>query len=82
MIEEAYEKEHEFKLVELTEVDESEMLCILAGVGGGVPQEAREKVAPYYEKINLGENARLIRLKESAKELSEYINHDFFQLYC
>ena len=78
MVDEAFEKGLEFKLADISEIEDTKMLCILAGVGGGVPQEVRDKVAPYHEKINLGPDARLIRLQKSAKELSQYVGKEFF----
>lgn len=36
MIDEAFEKGWEFKLMDISQVDDSKILCILAGVGGGV----------------------------------------------
>jgi len=78
MIDEAFEKGWEFKLMDISQVDDSKMLCILAGVGGGVPQEVRDKVAHYHEKVNLGPDARLIRLRKSAEELAEYIGKEFY----
>jgi DUF917 family protein len=78
MIEEAFEKSLDFWLADINDIEETEMLCILAGVGGGVPQEVRDKVAHYHEKVNLGPDARLIRLRKSAEELSNYIGKDFY----
>ncbi|KON29084.1 hypothetical protein AC482_07245 [miscellaneous Crenarchaeota group-15 archaeon DG-45] len=65
-------------MVDVTEVDDSKMLCILSGVGGGVPPEVREKVAPYRDKVQLGPDARLIRLRAAARELSMYIGSEFY----
>ena len=78
MIEDAFEKDLEFKLVDISEIEDTEMLCILAGVGGGVTQEIRDKVAHYHEKVNLGSEGRLIRLRKAAEELSKYIGKDFY----
>ncbi len=78
MIEEAFDGGHEFKLADLSEIKDDKMLCILAGVGGGVPQEVRDKVAPYYEKFGGREGSRVPRLRKAAKELSEYIGKEIF----
>ena len=76
MVNEAFEKGFKFRLADLSELNSDDVLCILAGVGGGVPQEIKEKVEPYYEKVNLGPDARLIRLRKSAEELSRYIGKE------
>jgi len=78
VVDDAFERGCEFKLVDVTEVDDSKMLCILSGVGGGVPPEVREKVAPYRDKVQLGPDARLIRLRAAARELSMYIGSEFY----
>jgi DUF917 family protein len=78
MIDEAFRKGLEFKLADISEIEDTKMICMLAGVGGGVPQEIRDKVAPYHEKVNLGPDARLIRLRKSAEELSKYIGKEFY----
>lgn len=65
-------------MTDISQVDDSKMLCILAGVGGGGPQEVRDKVAHYHEKVNLGPDARLIRFRKSAEELAEYIGKEFY----
>ena len=76
MIEDALENGFEFKLVDLSELNEDDILCIVAGVGGGVPQEVKDKVAHYHEMFTKDENSRLVRLRRAAQELSEYIGKD------
>jgi DUF917 family protein len=76
MVNDALDKGFEFKLVELSELDDNDILCIVAGVGGGVPQEVRDKVAHYHELFSKEENSRLVRLQRAAKELSMYIRKD------
>lgn len=78
MIDEAFEGGFKFRLADISEIDGEAMLSILAGVGGGVPQEVRDKVAPYREKFPETKDSRLRRLQRSAKELSEYIGKEFF----
>ncbi len=76
MIDEAYDAGYEFELADLDEVDDDKLLCILAGVGGGVPQEIRDKLAPYYEKFDTGD--RVPRLRQAAKELSEFLGEEIY----
>jgi DUF917 family protein len=78
MINKAFEKGLKFNLANFSEVEDLKMLCILANVGGGVPQYIRDKVAPYQDMFNLGQNAGLIRLQKSAEELSSYIGKEFY----
>jgi len=78
MIDEAFEGGYKFRLTELSEIDGDEMLCILAGVGGGVPQEVRDRVAPYFEKFGRGRDSRTLRLRRSATELADYLGQGIF----
>jgi DUF917 family protein len=78
MIDEAIEKGYKFNLVGINEVDEENILCILAGVGGGVPQEIKDRVAPYNAKFEQNPETRLTRLSKSAEELSAYIGKKIF----
>lgn len=78
MIDEAFEGGYRFRLADLSEIDDDEMLCILAGVGGGVPKEVRDKVAPYREKFPQDRSSRTLRLRRSAKELSEYLGREIY----
>ena len=78
LINHAFEKGYQFKLVDINEVDEEKILCVLAGVGGGVPQEIKDKVALYTEKFKQNQETRLTRLSKSAEELSAYIGKDIF----
>jgi len=76
MIAEAFDGGYEFRLADLTELPEDDILCIVAGVGGGVPQEIRDKVAHYFERFPRSQEARLLRLRKAAEELSEYIGKE------
>lgn len=78
MIDEVFEGGYKFRLADLSEIDDDEMLCILAGVGGGVPKEVRDKVAPYMEKFPQDRGSRTRRLQRSAKELSEYLGQEIY----
>jgi len=76
MIDEAFDGSYEFKLAELSELPGDDILCIVAGVGGGVSQEVRDRVACYYEKFPPTKESRLFRLRKAAKELSEYLGKE------
>jgi hypothetical protein len=76
MINEAFDGGYEFKLADLSELPDDDILCIVAGVGGGVPQEVRDKVAHYAEMFPRDQGARLRRLRKAAKELSDYIGKE------
>lgn len=78
MIEDAFEGGHEFKLAEINEVPDDKMLCILAGVGGGVTEEIRDKVAPYYKRFEPTAESRVTRLRQAARELSEYLGEEIY----
>jgi len=78
MVDEAFEAGYKFRLADLSKIKDEKMLCILAGVGGGVPQEARDKVAPYMTKFDQGSKSRVLRLRRSAEELSAYIGKKFY----
>jgi DUF917 family protein len=78
MINEAFKKGYKFNLADINEIDEEKILCVLAGVGGGVPQEIKDKVAPYTERFEQSQETRLARLSKSAEELSAYIGKEIF----
>jgi DUF917 family protein len=78
MIDKAFEKDYKFKLVDINEIDDEKILCVLAGVGGGVSQEIKDKVAPYTEKFKQTSETRLTRLSRSSEELSAYIGKEIF----
>lgn len=78
MIDEAFEGGYEFKLADIDEIDDDQMLCIVAGVGGGVTNEIREKVAPYYKKFEQTPESRLKRLRKAASELSDYLGKKIY----
>lgn len=76
MIDEAFEGGYEFKLVDIKELKDEDILCIIAAVGGGVTQDIRDKVAPYYAKFEQGPETRVQRMRQAAKELSEYLGKE------
>lgn len=76
MIEDATEDGFEFRLTDLSELNDDDVLCIVAGVGGGVPQETRDRVAHYHEMFTNDEDSRLVRLRRAAEELSGYIGRE------
>jgi len=78
MINEAFERGYKFNLVGINEVGEDNILCILAGVGGGVTQEIKDKVAPYTERFEQSQETRLAHLSKSAEELSAFIGKEIF----
>ena len=78
MIDEAFEKKYKFNLVDIKEISDDKILCILAGVGGGVPKEIKDKVAPYTLRFEQSSETRLTRLSKSAEELSNYIGKEIY----
>ena len=78
MISEAIDKGYAFRLEDIKEVPDDKILCIVAGVGGGVPQEVRDQVAKYRERFPRTPDSRLKSLKKAAEELSEYIGKEIY----
>jgi len=78
MIDDAFEGGYKFKLEDISDLRDDLMLCILAGVGGGVTQDMRDKVAPYYKKFEQSAESRVLRLRQAAKELSEYLGKEMY----
>jgi len=78
MITEAIDNGHEFRLEELKDIPDDKILCIVAGVGGGVPKVVRDKVAKYRERFPRTPDSRLKSLKRAAEELSEYIGKEIY----
>jgi len=77
LVKHAFEKGLEFKLADLDEFDDEDMLCIISGVGGGVPEEARKKVEPYAHLRDTDAEARFRHALRSIEELEEYIGKKF-----
>jgi hypothetical protein len=73
----AFEHGYKFKLTDISEFKNDDMFCIVSGVGGGVPQEIRDKVAPYAKKFVSNQETRINRLNKATEELSKYIGKDF-----
>ena len=78
MIEDAFKGGYKFKLAGASEIDDGALLCILAGVGGGVNKEIEDKVAPYFLKFPETGDSRTRQLQKSAGELSEYVGKEFY----
>jgi len=78
MIIEAIDKGHDFRLEELKDIPDDKILCIVAGVGGGVPKEIRDKITKYRELFPRTPDSRLKSLKRAADELSEYIGKEIY----
>ena len=81
MVKHAFESGYKFNLVDINELNDEDMLCIISGVGGGVPQEVRDRVAPYVKKfeakIEAAMETRFNRLRKTTEELSKYIGKEF-----
>lgn len=77
MIDSAFENGYKFNLVDIKELKDDDMLCIISGVGGGVPQEIKDKVAPYVKLFEENQNDRFKRLLKTTEELSKYIGKEF-----
>ncbi|MBM3292265.1 DUF917 domain-containing protein [Candidatus Bathyarchaeota archaeon] len=73
----AFDHGYKFKLVDISELKNDEMLCIISSVGGGVNQEIRERVAPYHKLFKSSIETRIQRFKRSPEELSRYIGKEF-----
>jgi len=80
-IEDAFKKGLKFQLAEISELPKDKYLCILAGVGGGVSKEDRERVAAYSQKVERTREARTQNLRKIAKELADYIGVKEFYAY-
>ena len=78
LVNEGFERNYEFSLVDINDVDENELLCVLAGVGGGVPKEVKDKVEPYSKMFPQTPESRFMRLSRSAEELAEYVGKSFY----
>jgi len=77
MVEYAFEKRYKFKLRDISEYKPDEMLCIISGVGGGVPPEVKKKVEPYAKMFEQTREARFKRLLKTTEELANYIGKEF-----
>jgi hypothetical protein len=77
-INEAFERDYKFKLADINEVDDDKLLCIMAGVGGGVPKEVKDKVEPYTKMFSQTPEVRYKRLSKSAEELSGYVGKEIY----
>ena len=77
LIDYAFEKKLVFNLVDIEELQDTVMLCIISGVGGGVPDEVRKKVEPYKHLRQTDRDARFRHSLKSIEELSKYIGKEF-----
>ena len=81
MIEDAFQKGLKFQLADISELPKDKYICILAGVGGGVSKEDRERVARYSQNVVRTREARTQNLRKVAKELADYIGIEEFYAY-
>ncbi|MBS7638017.1 DUF917 domain-containing protein [Candidatus Bathyarchaeota archaeon] len=77
MVEDAFDRGFRFQLADPGELPQDGLLCILGGVGGGVPEEVRRRVQPYLQRVRETRNERLNRIRNAVRELSEYIGEEF-----
>lgn len=73
----ALENGYKFNLVDINELRDDDMLCIISGVGGGVPQVIRDKVAPYFTRFERTRENRIKTLQKATGELAKYIGKEF-----
>jgi len=78
LIKDAFEKGFKFKLVNLDELPDDELLCILSSVGGGVPKEIEERLVPYSQKLKGTKEEMILWLQKAARELSNFIGKEFY----
>ena len=81
MIEDAVQKGLKFQLADISELPKDKYVCILAGVGGGVSKEDRDRVARYSQNVVRTREARTQNLRKVAQELANYIGIDEFYAY-
>ena len=77
MVADAFGKGFEFKLADLNELPDDEFLCILGWVGGGVPKEVMERLAPYFEKLKGSDEETMLGLQRASEALSGEIGRKF-----
>lgn len=77
MVEDAFKRGFEFRLAGIEELPDDDFICILGGVGGGVPVEVRKRVEPYFRKFKITREDRMRRLQKAARELSDFIGEEF-----
>ena len=77
MVDHAFDVGYKFNLVDINELKDDQMLCIISGVGGGVPQEVRDKVAPYAKMFPRSRETRYKSIQKAVEELSNYIGKEF-----
>jgi DUF917 family protein len=78
LIKDAFEKGFKFKLVNLNEIPDDELLCIIASVGGGVPKEMKERLVLYSQKLKGTKEEMIFLLQKAARELSNYMDKGFY----
>jgi DUF917 family protein len=77
MVNHAFEVGYKFNLVDINELNDDDMLCVISGVGGGVPQEVRDKVESYSKMFPRTRESRFNRIQKAVEELSKYIGKEF-----
>jgi len=77
IIEDAFERGFKFNLADSNELPDDAFLCILGRVGGGVPKEILDKVAPYFEKFKSRRDEPLHGLQAASRRLSDFLGTEF-----
>jgi len=77
MVEDGFERGFKFQLADPAELPQEGLLCIIGGVGGGVPEEVRRRVEPYFKGVRRTREERFKRIRDAVGALSEYIGEGF-----
>ncbi len=77
MVEDAFRRDLNFTLAGPEELPQEGLLCIIGGVGGGVPEEVRRRLQPYLQGVRGTREERFNRIRHAVKALSEYIGEEF-----
>ena len=77
MIEDAFNKDLDIRIIDPSKIGENKLLCTVNYLAGGdVPEEAKKQIVPYQKKIDL--NKLYGYLKISTERLSISINAELF----
>ena len=77
MVGDAMARGFEFRLAGLDELPGDEFLCILGWVGGGVPKEVIDRLAPYFQQLKSCEEETMLGLLRASRGLSDFIGEEF-----
>ncbi|MBS7635162.1 DUF917 domain-containing protein [Candidatus Bathyarchaeota archaeon] len=77
LVEEAFEKGYRFVLEDPAELPQEGLLCIVGGVGGGVPRELMERVQPYLGRLRGTREERFNRMRRAVETLSDQVGEGF-----